>query len=279
MTQELGTCLWFDQKAKEAFLFYKNVFKEVELISENPLAVVYKIFGRRFMHLNGGPGYVINPSISFFISATNQEELESIWNELVIDGKVMMPLNKYPWSEQYGWCSDQYGVSWQLMLGHHSSCKIMPHLMFIGNNAGKANEAINFYTSIFENSKEIQISKYEEEDADITGYIKYAQFELNRQPFGALDSSANHAFNFNEAVSFVITVDTQEEIDYYWNNFLDGGIAGKCGWMKDKYGVSWQIVPTILGKLMTNPETAPKATYAFLQMSKFIIADLENAVK
>lgn len=279
MTHELGTCLWFDQKAKEAFLFYKEVFGEVELLSENPMAVVYKLYGRRMMHLNGGPGFTINPSISFFTSATSQEEIEAIWNKLSVDGKIMMPLNKYPWSEQYGWCADQYGVNWQLMLGHESSCKIMPHMMFVGNNAGKANEAIDFYTSMFANSKTVDISRYEEGEPDITGYIKYSQFELNNQPFGAMDSSANHQFNFNEAVSFIITVDTQEEIDHYWNTLLEGGAAGKCGWIKDKFGLSWQVVPSILGKLMSNPETAPKATYAFLQMSKFIITDLEKAVK
>jgi predicted 3-demethylubiquinone-9 3-methyltransferase (glyoxalase superfamily) len=268
-----------DKKAKEAFLFYKEVFGDVELISENPMAVVYKIFGRRMMNLNGGPGFTINPSISFFISADNQEELESIWNKLIIDGSILMPLNKYPWSTQYGWCSDQFGVNWQLMLDHHSSCKIMPHLMFVGANAGKAEDAIGFYSSMFEKNKVVAISKYEEGEPDTTGFIKYSQFELEGQPFGAMDSSANHQFNFNEAVSFIITVDTQEEIDYYWNHLLEGGAAGKCGWIKDKYGISWQVVPTILGKLMTNPATAPKAAYAFLQMSKFIIADLEAAVK
>jgi predicted 3-demethylubiquinone-9 3-methyltransferase (glyoxalase superfamily) len=77
----------------------------------------------------------------------------------------------------------------------------------------------------------------------------------------------------------MVTVDTQEEIDHLWDNLVARGSPGRCGWLKDKYGVSWQIVPSILGKLMTNPETAPKATYAFLQMSKFVIADLENAVK
>jgi predicted 3-demethylubiquinone-9 3-methyltransferase (glyoxalase superfamily) len=77
----------------------------------------------------------------------------------------------------------------------------------------------------------------------------------------------------------MVTMDTQEEIDHLWNNLTDGGAPGRCGWLKDKYGVSWQIVPSVLGKLMTNPETAPKATYAFLQMSKFVIADLEAAVK
>ena len=85
--------------------------------------------------------------------------------------------------------------------------------------------------------------------------------------------------DFNEKVSFVLSVDTQDEIDHYWNYFTQEGQAGQCGWLKDKYGVSWQVVPSILGKLMTNPETAPKAAYAFMQMSKFDIAKLEEAVK
>lgn len=279
MTKPLSSCLWFDGKSKEAFLFYKEVFGDVDLISENPFAVNYNLFGRRFMHLNGGPGFTINPSVSFFISAETQTELESIWVNLIQGGSVLMPLGEYSWSAKYGWCADKFGVNWQLMLGHESSCKVMPNLMFTGDNSGKADEAINFYTSLFDQSNILQISHYEEAEPDVTGYIKYAQFELNGLPFGAMDSSADHKFNFNEAVSFVITVDTQEEIDYYWNLFAEGGKPGRCGWIKDKYGVSWQVVPSILGKLMTNPASAPKATYAFMQMSKFIIADLEEAVK
>jgi predicted 3-demethylubiquinone-9 3-methyltransferase (glyoxalase superfamily) len=151
--------------------------------------------------------------------------------------------------------------------------------MYTGANSGKAAEAIKFYTSLFEQGNIIHMSQYEEAEPDVTGYIKYAQFELNGLPFGAMDSSADHQYNFNEAVSFVITVDTQEEIDHYWNHFSEEGKPGRCGWIKDKYGVSWQVVPSILGKLMTNPASAPKATYAFMQMSKFIIADLEQAVK
>ena len=278
MTHGLSTCFWFDGKAKEAFEFYKEVFGDVALISENPFTVNYTLFGRRFMHLNGGAGFTINPSISFFINAESQAEIESIWEKLIQGGNALMPLGKYPWSEQYGWCADKFGVNWQLMLGHESSCKVMPSMMFTGENSGKAAEAIQFYTNMFDKSKTVQLSKYEEGEHDVTGYIKYAQFELNDLPFGAMDSSANHQFNFNEAISFIITVDTQDEIDHYWNILADGGKPGRCGWIKDKYGVSWQVVPSVLGKYMTNPTTAPKATYAFLQMSKFVIADLEKAV-
>lgn len=279
MLQSIGTCLWFDGKAKEAALYYKEVFGDVEIISENPMAVVYQIFGRRFMNLNGGPGFNINPSISFFLSMENEAQTQSHWEKLTVDGKILMPLNKYPWSDQYGWCADKYGVNWQLMLGHKSKSKLMPNMLFTGQQNGKANEAIHFYTNLFKGATVINIDTYKKGEPDTEGNIKYAQFELNELSFGAMDSSAPHQFSFNEAVSFIITVDTQEEIDYYWNYLIQNGAPGKCGWLKDKFGISWQVVPTCLGKFMTNPATAPKAAYAFLQMSKFIIADLEKAVE
>jgi len=279
MLHSIGNCLWFDGKAKEAAYYYKEVFGEVEIVSENPMAVVYNLFGRRFMNLNGGPGYVINPSISFFISIETEEEINSLWEKLIIDGKILMPLNKYPWSEKYGWCADKYGVNFQLMLGHKSRTKIMPNMLFAGNQNGNAKQAIEFYTSLFKGATTIQIDTYQKGEPDTEGNIKYAQFELNNLSFGAMDSSAPHEFSFNEAVSFIITVDTQEEIDYYWNTLVEHGAPGRCGWLKDPFGISWQVVPSCLGKFMTNPATAPKATYAFLQMSKFIIADLEKAVE
>lgn len=103
-------------------------------------------------------------------------------------------------------------------------------------------------------------------------------FEIYGKRIMCLNNAAPQ-IAFNEKISFVLTVDSQVEIDMYWDYFTKDGHAGQCGWLEDKYGISWQVVPSILGKLMTNPETAPKATYAFMQMTKFDIAKLEEAVK
>ena len=279
MSQLIGTCIWFDGNAKEAFNYYQNIFKGVELDSENPFAVVYNLYGRRFMHLNGGPGHPVTPAISFYIMADSNEEAENIWHQLIVDGKVLMPLNEYPWSKKYGWCADKFGVNWQIIVDYKSSCKVMPSFMFCGNNAGKAEEAITYYRSLFTDSSLVEMRKYEKGGHDTEGYIMYAQFELNKLPFGIMDSSAPHGFSITDAVSFTISLNTQEEIDYYWDYLVKDGAPGKCGWLQDKYGIHWQVVPSILGKYMTSPETAPKATYAFLQMTKFIIADLEKAVE
>lgn len=274
MKHELSTCLWFNQNAKEAADFYQSIFPDFEPISENPMAVNYRLMGRRFMHLNGGPGFPINPSISFFVNLEDEAQIEKIWEKLTEGGNIMMELNSYPWSPKYGWCSDKYGVSWQLMKGHHPQNSVVPSLMFCQQNAGKAEEAMEFYCSLFPNSSSIAKSRYEKGEHDVEGYLKYSQTNLNGTPFCAMDSSMPHMFTFNEGVSFVVVVDTQEEIDFYWDNLVAGGQEGKCGWLKDKYGLSWQIVPSILPSLMNNPETAPKTVYNFMQMNKLIIEKL-----
>ncbi len=274
MTHPISTCLWFDKEAAEAASFYKHIFPSYRQVSENPLAVVYEIFGRRFMHLNGGPGKPITPSISFFLHLPENVSLPLIWNALSEGGKVLMPLQEYPWSGMYGWCADKYGVNWQLMQSQDQNAKLVPSILFTHKNCGKAEEAIHFYSNLIDNSGVGQISRYEKGEPDIEGNIKYSEFTLNGSGFTAMESSHNHAFDFNEAVSFILTVDTQAEIDRYWEALTKDGQPGKCGWLTDRYGISWQLVPSVLSKLMTNPETAPKAAYAFLQMSKFVLADL-----
>jgi predicted 3-demethylubiquinone-9 3-methyltransferase (glyoxalase superfamily) len=213
------------------------------------------------------------------LNLEDEEEINRVWAKLTENGIVLMDLNTYPWSPLYGWCADQFGVNWQIMKNHESHAKLAPNLMFNGVNNGKANEAIDFYTSLFPNSEIRHKALYEKGEHDTEGNVKYSQFTLNGKPFHLMESSMEHQHNFNEGVSMMVTVDTQEEIDHLWDNLVAEGSPGRCGWLKDKYGVSWQIVPSVLGKLMSNPETAPKATYAFLQMSKFVIAELEAAVK
>lgn len=168
-------------------------------------------------------------------------------------------------------------MNWQLMKDEDESKNIFPSLMFTKDNAGKAEQAIHFYTSIFENSEIELISKYEKGEPDVEGYIKHAQFTLNDVLFSAMDSSGVHEFTFNEGVSIVVPCDTQQEIDHFWDSLTREGEESMCGWLKDKYGVSWQIVPSMLGKLMNDPSKREKVMKAFLQMKKFDIEKLEHA--
>jgi predicted 3-demethylubiquinone-9 3-methyltransferase (glyoxalase superfamily) len=159
----------------------------------------------------------------------------------------------------------------------HIKTPITPCLWF----DTEAEEAAKFYCSIFENSKITHVGRYGEEGHDIhgkeAGSVMVAAFELNGQPFVALNGGPQ--FKFTEAVSFQIHCETQAEIDYFWKRLTEGGEEGHCGWLKDKYGLSWQVVPTPLIKMLSSGdrEKSERVTKAFLQMRKFDIAALQRA--
>jgi len=282
MKNEIFPCLWFNSSIKEAANYYRSVFLGATSKEQNPYVVSLKLEGEKFILLNGagGPEFTFNPTVSFFVLCETKDEIEQLWQSLTESGKVLMPLDKYPWSEMYGWCADKNKLNWQLMLGKSSDVngqKIVPSLMFTGDQVGKAEEAINFYTSVFDDSKIQGISRYEEGEGDVVGYIKHAQFNLGDYVMMAMDSSAEHNASFNESISFVVECNTQKEIDYYWNKLTAGGEESMCGWLKDKYGVSWQVTPAVLPKLLADPSKAEKVTKVFMKMRKFDIEELVNA--
>jgi predicted 3-demethylubiquinone-9 3-methyltransferase (glyoxalase superfamily) len=231
------------------------------------------------MFLNGGPHFVLNPAISFFVVCETVEEVDSAWTKLIEGGSVLMPLDKYDWSEKYGWIQDKFGVNWQLSFGKTEDVgqKFTPTLMFTQHNAGNAEKAIQFYTSVFGNSSVRGILRYGANDEDVEGTVKHAQFSLNKYVFMAMDSSMAHHFSFNEATSLVVECATQDEIDYYWEKLSAVPEAEQCGWLKDQFGVSWQIVPEVLEQLMSDPARSERVVNAFLQMKKFDIEKLLNA--
>jgi predicted 3-demethylubiquinone-9 3-methyltransferase (glyoxalase superfamily) len=151
--------------------------------------------------------------------------------------------------------------------------KITPFLWFNDN----AEEAVNFYISVFKNSKIKTITRYGDKGPGPKGSVMTVSFELNGNPFIALNGGP--VFQFTEAISFVVDCDTQEEIDYLWHNLTsDGGQPSQCGWLKDKYGLSWQIVPPILGELLSKePKKSARVMEAMLTMTKIDIATLKQA--
>jgi len=279
MENAIYPCLWFDGKAKEAAEFYCSVFNDSVITDENPIVVIFESAGQKFMCLNGGPQFNFNPSISFFVVCETEAEIEKAWTSLLEGGSVLMPLDKYEWSAKYGWLQDRFGVNWQLSFGKLEDVgqKFTPVLMFTGDQNGKAEQAFQFYTSVFDNSSIRGVLRYNKGENDEEGAVKHAQFSLGKQVFMAMDSSFPHQFSFNEAISFVVECETQEEIDYYWDKLSAVPEAEQCGWLKDQYGVSWQIVPNILGKLMSDPSKSERVLKAFLQMKKFEIDKLINA--
>lgn len=280
MNNSIHPCLWFDGNAKEAAGFYCSVFDNSSITVDTPMVVNFNLCGQKFMGLNGGPMFQFNPSTSFFIFCKTEADVDRIWNTLISDGKLFMPLGEYPWSKKYGWCSDKFGLCWQVMFDENieQNQKIVPSFMFANTQAGKASDAMNLYMNLFDNSQSLLIDKYKANENMPEGFIKYARFTLNNKEFSVMDNAMPFDHNFNEAISLVIECETQDEIDFYWNKLIEnGGQESRCGWLKDKFGISWQVVPKVLGSLMMNPEKAPRVMEAFMKMNKFDIETLMNA--
>ncbi|NUO02298.1 MAG: VOC family protein [Saprospiraceae bacterium] len=285
--QTITPFLWFDNQAEAAARLYASVFpnSKIQQVIRNGdavLTVSFSLSGQQFTAMNGGPQFKLTPAISLFAVCETEAETDAVWKALSEGGEVLMPLDKYPWSEKYGFLNDRYGLSWQIYLGKLADVRqrFSPSFLFTGARQGRAEEAIHFYTSLFSNSSIRSILKNGAGESDPEGTVKHAEFYLNGQQFMAMDSAAPHAFQFNEAFSFVIHCDTQEKIDYYWNALTaDGGEESQCGWLKDKFGVSWQVVPPVLMELLGSPDAvkSQRAMQAMMQMKKLDIAALKAA--
>jgi len=283
MKKKITPCLWFDPAAagaKEAAIFYCKQFANAKIVSQSPIVTEIEVSGQHITLLDGGPMYQPNPSISFFYICETAEEINRIWEAFSKEGSVLMPLDKYGWSEQYGWINDKFGISWQFSLGKVEDVgqRVTPCLLFVGKQYGRAEEAVHYYSGIFKNASLESIHRYGSNEApDIEGKVKHAQLAMNGQKFMLMESAHAHNFTFSEGVSLTIHCETQDEIDYYWEKLTESGEESMCGWVKDRFGVSWQIIPTILSKLMSDPAKAGKAARAFMQMRKFDIEKLVQA--
>jgi predicted 3-demethylubiquinone-9 3-methyltransferase (glyoxalase superfamily) len=287
--QKILPNLWFDHDALDAARFYTGIFPNSSITNTVTLhdtpsrdtdVVSFELSGYSFMAINGGPLFTLNPSVSFFLnfdpSADSDAKvlLDRMWSLLSQGGTVLMPLGEYPFSPHYGWVQDRYGVSWQLILTDPKGEErpfIIPSLLFTGPVAGKAEEAVNWYQTIFKDSKWGALARYPEGmEHDAAGTLMFSDFMLEHQWFSAMDSAYPHAFQFNEAVSLMVNCDTQEEIDRLWETLSFDPEAAQCGWLKDRYGLSWQIVPSSMDEMMRvgTPEQVDRMSQAVLTMTK-----------
>ena len=292
--QKIVPNLWFDTKAEEAANFYCGLFENSRIshiaryeqagaqVSGMPegsvLTVEFALSGQEFIALNGGPVFSFTPSISFFINCGTESELMKLWKELSQGGAVLMELGEYPFSEQFGWLQDKYGVSWQLNLAERNQ-KITPFLMFSGDQLGKAAETVAFYTSLFEDAKVLHMDKVGPGEEMEAGFVRHAAFRLQGQEFMVIDSAGDHPFTFNEAVSLYVNCADQREVDRLWDALTKEGEAQPCGWLKDKYGVSWQIVPAALKDMVKDPDQrrVHNVMKAMLAMEKLDLDSLTRA--
>jgi predicted 3-demethylubiquinone-9 3-methyltransferase (glyoxalase superfamily) len=291
--QKITPHLWFDIEAREAARFYASMFPNSEITHVTTLhdtpsgdaeVVSFRLSGQRFMAISAGPLFKFNPSISFLVACKTKDEVGVLWKKLSEGGSALMELGAYPFSGKYGWLQDRYGLSWQVMFvgNREIKQKITPTLLFVGDVCGRAEEAIRFYASLFRNARIGDILRYGKgEEPDEEGTIKHAAFTLEGQEFAAMDSAHDHKFAFNEAISLIVRCDTQKEIDDYWERLSAIPEAEQCGWLKDRYGLSWQVVPTAMEEMMQTgtEEQIARVTQAFLPMKKFNIAELQRAYR
>jgi predicted 3-demethylubiquinone-9 3-methyltransferase (glyoxalase superfamily) len=303
--QRIVPHLWYDKEAREAAEFYASVFPEsaitsVRTIRDTPSGdcdvVSFTVWGQRFMAISAGPHFKFNPSVSFIVNidplffgrsssadAEAAKQIDEMWEKLCAGGTVLMPIGEYPFSKRYGWVQDKYGLSWQLILTQPDGeprPPIIPSMLFVGDNCGKAEEAIDFYTAVFEGSWKGSLMRYGAGQApEKEGNIMFADFALEDMWFAAMDSARAHDFAFNEATSFLVSCDDQDEIDYYWKELSAVPEAEQCGWLKDRFGLSWQVVPRDMDRMMQRgtPEQIARVTQAFLKMKKFDLAALRRA--
>lgn len=314
--QKIVPHLWYDKKAVEAANFYVSIFgaspageskiTNINKITGTPSGdcdiVSFKLWGYEFMSISAGPYFKPTPAISFMINFDPSQDtdaakrIDEVWAKLSEGGKVMMELGEYPFSKRYGWCADKYGFSWQLILTNpegENRPPIIPSLLYVTDTGDKAEEATDFYLSIFKDSKRGTLAKYPAEakpnndpiretssSNGAGGAIMFTDFMLEKQWFAAMDgSAAMHKFIFNEAVSLIVHCEDQKELDYYWEKLSAHPENEQCGWLKDKYGVSWQIVPKQMNEMMAtkDKDALDRVTKAFLKMKKFDISALQKA--
>lgn len=311
--QKIIPCLWFDSECEEAMNFYVSAFqglsgeqKKSGIISiqryekgmETPgiddmigkvLTGIFEIEGYKFMALDGGPLFRLNPSTSFIVNfdpsrdQNSGRNLEALWKKLSDRGKVLMDLQKYPFSELYGWIEDRFGVSWQLMLSDPQGEPrpfIIPSFLFVDEVAGKAEEAINYYVSVFNSSRIGTLVHYPAGmEPDREGTVMFSDFMLENQWFSAMDSAREHGFAFNESISMVVNCRDQQEVDMFWEKLSHVPESEQCGWLKDRYGISWQIVPEKMGELLSDPDKdrVQRVLNRMLRMKKIEIRELEEA--
>lgn len=291
--QRIVPNIWCQGNAYEVGKFYTATFPDTSMevtayypeeglpdfqkdFAGQPLVVDVTLSGYLLRLVNAGQDFRPTPAISFIINMNPADhggedltrgEIMRMWEALTDGGQVRMPLGEYPHSLLYGWVEDAYGVNWQLMLSDPAAetrPPVTPQFLFTGENA-QAQQAIELYTGLFPDSS-TGMTLPQGDD----GGIMFAEFTLAGQWFSAMDGGTIHNFTFSPGLSLEFDCADQQEIDSLWGALSAVPEAEQCGWLVDRFGVSWQIVPANMGELMQRPG----AYQRMLKMKKIVIADL-----
>lgn len=288
--------IWINRVADEAADFYVSALPDASVVEKETypteekdlldfqkefagrtLAVELEVSGYRLVLINAGDEFAPTPAISFFLNfdpgerADAHEALTRTWEKLIVGGQVLMELGDYPFSPHYGWVMDKYGVNWQLMLTNPEGEPrpfIIPDLMFCGPAQNKAREAVDFYLSVFPDAELGDRAHYDRAEGSVTtDSVIFSDFQIRGGWLSAMDSAVEQPFTFSPGISLLVNTRDQAELDRIWNELSAVPEAEQCGWLQDKYGVSWQIVPHNLNELLKRPGAYGR----FMEMKKIVI--------
>lgn len=248
-----------------------------------PLTIDVDIRGYQISLINSDDTFAPNPSISFIVNCdplmydgseqAAKEDIDRMWAALLTNGgSELMPLQEYPHSKWYGWVQDQFGVSWQLMLTDPSGDPrpfIVPQIMFAGDNDGKAQEALDLYSSVLPDARTGTVAPYPDGMRDKPG-LMFAELQSGDDWLSVMDGGTDHDFTFTCGMSIEVRCDGQAEIDRLWDALSAVPEAEACGWLADKFGVSWQIIPANMAELMERPN----AFENMMTMKKLVIDEI-----
>ncbi|WP_427871150.1 VOC family protein [Leucobacter luti] len=297
--QKIIPNIWCNGNAEEAGAFYEgalpNTTSRVEArypeeglldfqkhMAGKALTVSVEVDGTLLRLINAGPEFTPNPSISFLLNfdpllfggeEVARAALDRTWAALSEGGSTLMPLGEYPFSARYGWVADKFGVTWQFMLTRPAGEPrpfVIPTLLFGAAAQNRAAEAIAFYTEVFEDAELGMQSPYGAPTGPAAAEsLAFGEFRIGEQWFGAMDSGVDQDFTFSCGVSLEVQCHGQQEIDRLWAALSTVPEAEQCGWLADRFGVSWQVVPDNLEELMQRPN----AYEHMMGMKKLVIAD------
>jgi predicted 3-demethylubiquinone-9 3-methyltransferase (glyoxalase superfamily) len=297
--QRIVPCLWFDDEAEAAASRYADAFPNarVDAVAHFPrsgpnpanmppgsvLTVDVTLAGFRVTLVNGGPIFRPNPSLSFHVRLPDAAAVDALYAVLADGGMDLMPLGEYPWSPRYAWLQDRYGVSWQVMARPDvATPSIVPALMFAGPHHGRAREAMAAYSTVFPGSSVRHVEDFVEGEGGEVGTVKHAELELLGEPIVVLDGGAFHAFGFDEGASLQVLCADQAEVDRMATALAaDGGEEGPCGWVRDRFGLWWQVVPEAVTGWLTSGDEAgrDRVFQALMPMKRIDVATLERAYR
>ncbi|MCK3905074.1 VOC family protein [Streptococcus suis] len=273
--------LWHDTEAKEAVAFYVDLFGGkldwTYTITDTPSGdsdlIQFQLGDMTLAAISAGPYFKLNESMSLMVNVASKDEVTRLYQALSEGGRILMPLGEYPFSPYYVWLEDRFGLSWQLS---YTPDLDKPYqfdicLLFSQEQVGLAQPMLDYYKDKLPQASVGQLSYYGEGEAAVeAAKLNYAELLVAGQKLIVMDHGYGGEASFNEAFSLMVYVDSQDELNFYYDLLSAVPEAEMCGWVKDQFGISWQIVPRILMEAYdtASPETVKTVNDAVLQMRR-----------